>query len=410
MIRGRLGLAALLFLGMGAAAAAQHPVVHPERASAEAEVSTETLRRLEALGYAEWTSLELAGGAGKAGVVFHDPARAYQSLHLYKSRPRHEAHLMDMGGRILHTWRASDPTTAAWDFVELDSDGRLLASAKYEYLEKLDWDSSVLWKVPIRPHHDLDVAEDGRIYALARSDREVAIRGETFPIRDDDIVVLSPEGAEERRVRLSSLFADRVPKKLVRKMRRPRKKKHYWDVFHTNSIEILDRDVPGVGKRGHALLSIRELNLIAVVDLDEPRVVRTWGDDILDRQHHATVVEGDRILLFDNGRHRRWSRVLEIDPASGAPSWELRGKPPSSLYTGMRGSTERLPNGNTMVVESAKGRVFEVTRDGDVVWEFFNPDVTQEKGKKRRAAIYRMPRIDRALAETLPVGANKSIP
>ena len=36
------------------------------------------------------------------------------------------------------------------------------------------------------------------------------------------------------------------------------------------------------------------------------------------------------------------------------------------------GTTQRLDNGNTLITESDFGRAFEVTSDGDIVWEFFN--------------------------------------
>ena len=39
----------------------------------------------------------------------------------------------------------------------------------------------------------------------------------------------------------------------------------------------------------------------------------------------------------------------------------------------MAGSAERLPNGNTFICESSSGRVFEVTSDCEVVWEYINP-------------------------------------
>ena len=39
--------------------------------------------------------------------------------------------------------------------------------------------------------------------------------------------------------------------------------------------------------------------------------------------------------------------------------------------------------------ESETGRIFEITREGEVVWEYFNGDVRTEDGRKERAAIYR---------------------
>jgi len=32
-----------------------------------------------------------------------------------------------------------------------------------------------------------------------------------------------------------------------------------------------------------------------------------------------------------------------------------------------------MPNGNTLIVESEPGRVFEVAPDGEIVWEFVSP-------------------------------------
>ena len=51
-------------------------------------------------------------------------------------------------------------------------------------------------------------------------------------------------------------------------------------------------------------------------------------------------------------------------------------------------SAERLPNGNTLITESDKGRAFEVTHAGEVVWEFWNPVILDGK----RARIYRLVR------------------
>jgi hypothetical protein len=36
------------------------------------------------------------------------------------------------------------------------------------------------------------------------------------------------------------------------------------------------------------------------------------------------------------------------------------------------GNAQRLPNGNTLVCESSFGRFFEVTKDGEIVWEYVN--------------------------------------
>ena len=36
-------------------------------------------------------------------------------------------------------------------------------------------------------------------------------------------------------------------------------------------------------------------------------------------------------------------------------------------------SAQRLPNGNTLIVEGSDGRFIEVTREHEIVWEYINP-------------------------------------
>jgi hypothetical protein len=36
------------------------------------------------------------------------------------------------------------------------------------------------------------------------------------------------------------------------------------------------------------------------------------------------------------------------------------------------GSVQRLPNGNTFSLDSNQGRLFEITHDGEIVWEYVN--------------------------------------
>ena len=53
--------------------------------------------------------------------------------------------------------------------------------------------------------------------------------------------------------------------------------------------------------------------------------------------------------------------------------------PPISFYSYHISGCERLANGNTLIAEGAPGRIFEVTRDKEIVWEYINP-FTSEKG------------------------------
>jgi hypothetical protein len=93
--------------------------------------------------------------------------------------------------------------------------------------------------------------------------------------------------------------------------------------------------------------------------------------------------------VFDNGVEREYSRVVEMDPSSGEIIWEYTAEQPDTFYSRLKGSAQRLQNGNTLICESHKGRVIEVTKEGQVVWEWLNPEVFG----KRRKQIYRMLRF-----------------
>ena len=114
-------------------------------------------------------------------------------------------------------------------------------------------------------------------------------------------------------------------------------------------------------------------------------------------------------LIFNNGARQpgtTFSSVIEIDPYDGlmelgryipqvaagyersgvgggmgaAPQnvskqivWRFSGTLPNSFYSSYISGVQRLPNGNTLICPGAHGHIFEVTGNGDIVWEYINP-------------------------------------
>ncbi len=166
-------------------------------------------------------------------------------------------------------------------------------------------------------------------------------------------------------------------------------------MLHTNSIAILRREIEGVAPAGALLLSFRASSRIAILSPTYDEVLWTWGRGELDGQHDATQLANGNLLAFDNGLRRgERSRVVEVDPTQGEVVWTYA---PPDLYTRLRGGAQGLSNGNVLVTESDKGHALEVTREGEVVWEFWNPDV---RGT-RRATIYRLNRYATSLFPAL---------
>jgi len=327
----------------------------------------------------------------KARIVAHDPAAAWPGLNFYVSGHAAEAVLMDMAGKVLHRWRyplrrlwpdlAADPENARleyWRRAFLYPDGSLLAIYEGLGLLKLDASSHVLWARRGGFHHDLFVAPDGTIWVLDREGKVIPRINARHGILEDMVVALDPEGHPIRRISVLEAFERSAFAPLLRGMERS------GDVFHTNTIELLDgrfaaRD-PAF-RKGNLLLSVLKLDTLAVLDPDEGKIV--WArKGIWRRQHQPTFLDNGDLLLFDNtGAGAGRSRVLEIDPRSGAVRWRFGGGPDVDLFSKTLGSCQRLPNGNTLVTESENGRALEVTHDGRVVWEFNNPHRAGERGE-----------------------------
>ena len=90
-------------------------------------------------------------------------------------------------------------------------------------------------------------------------------------------------------------------------------------------------------------------------------------------QHQPTLLPNGNLLVFDNQGHNGRSKVIEIDPATQAVVWSYCDSESTPLFSRTCGSSQRLPNGNTLITESDYGRALEVTAAGDIVWEFRNP-------------------------------------
>jgi hypothetical protein len=323
----------------------------------------------------------------------YDPARAWAGLNLYTSGHAAEAVLMDMEGGVLHRWRhplrrlwpelyEEEPGVAKleyWRRAYLYPNGDLLGIYEGLGLVKLDARSNVLWAWRGGAHHDLEVLEGGEIWVLDREGKLIPRIHPTEGVLEDFVTVLGPGGRVRRRISLLAAF-ERSPFASMLEGLKP-----FGDIFHTNTLEVLDgrfADLDPAFRRGNVLLSILEMDALAVLDPETEAIVwakkGSWR-----RQHQPTFLDDGRLLLFDNrgAAAPDRSRVIEIDPAGGEVAWRYGGSPEVDFFSKTLGSAQRLPNGNTLITESENGRALEVTRQGEVVWELYNPHRAGEEGE-----------------------------
>jgi Arylsulfotransferase (ASST) len=161
--------------------------------------------------------------------------------------------------------------------------------------------------------------------------------------------------------------------------------------------------------QNNIMISSRDSNFTAVISKETGKVVWRIGPDYASRndfrpeitprpvdqisgQHDAhTIPEGlpgaGDILLFGNQGEAGYppvelevtggSRVLEINPVSKEIVWEYTGASSGdanwSFFSPFISSAQRIPNGNTLIDEGVNGRFFQVTPQGEIVWEYVSP-------------------------------------
>ena len=366
---------------------------------------------LRTLPYASWAPIGKSGR--KQGVTRFIQRRSFSGLNLYNTRDQAKAILIDMQGKVVHSWEGKNPAVREWHYVLPARDARhIFVISKDQLLAKIDWDSAEVWSRPGGYHHDVSEAPDGRLFAVSRAGRVIQWRGESFPILDDYVEVLTAEGGAVKSLSVFDLVRPYVPESLLQQARqeaarlglinsppspaaaRPEiKEESPFDILHTNAASFLTHAARAHCRPGDLLVSVREINLVACIDWEKEKIVWSWGPGELEKQHHPTLLSNGNILIFDNRSHHPPSRVVEVNPHSGAIEWQA-GPPELRFFSFSRGAAQRLPNGNTLVTISDNGRAVEITRSGEIVWEFYNPDLQfNNKGKAtHRAAMYRMVR------------------
>ncbi|MBV9388163.1 MAG: aryl-sulfate sulfotransferase [Chroococcidiopsidaceae cyanobacterium CP_BM_ER_R8_30] len=147
----------------------------------------------------------------------------------------------------------------------------------------------------------------------------------------------------------------------------------FFDRYHWPLINGL-----GLTRAGLVLLSLRTTSGVLGIDKGTGDVVWRIGHDIVAQQHTPVELANGNILIFDNGNSRPgiaipFSRVIEVNPVTKAIEWEYADELRTAFFSPYMGGAERLVNGNTYITEAATGRLFEVTPEGKIVWEYVIP-------------------------------------
>ncbi|ELZ30039.1 aryLSUlfotransferase (asst) [Halogeometricum pallidum JCM 14848] len=130
-------------------------------------------------------------------------------------------------------------------------------------------------------------------------------------------------------------------------------------------------DVDPIGD-GKLLLSPRNFDQAVVVDMETKNITRRLGSDnnysVMNEQHNPDWILSENgtptVLVADSGNNR----VVEYAYENG--EWVRTWTVGSNTLNWPR-DADRLPNGNTLIVDTLNHRVIEVTPTGEVVWEYY---------------------------------------
>ena len=353
------------------------------------------------------------------GVTIYKPDKCYhgytlfghthEDLRLGKGLLAH-MYLIDMEGRIAHEWTAQ----TAVQLLKLQPDGDLYymtrdrSNIDQAGLYKIAPDSSVLWHYHCRIDHDFFPLDNGHLmihcivdYMAPELGPELRRHPYFIEIGPDKELIWEWHG-EQHLQELIDLVGLQVPidwqaraeeelesrsawdERLQRASPREREafkrrlvRRFSFDWAHNNTCQVIGQNAAAARdvrfRPGNIVFSYRTLDIIGVIDRDSGEIVWAWGPGEIDGQHKPHVLANGHILIYDNGTRRGWSRVVELDPLANRIVWEYVGTPPESFYSAAISGAQRLPNGNTFICEGGSGRLFEVTPDKEIVWEFRSP-------------------------------------
>ena len=376
--------------------------------------------------------------AGPGAVVIDMNGNIVKQWDSYVSSAGGPARVLP-GGVVMGAEGANPPKQESLRLVERDFNGKELWS--YDHSEQITRDGKMVWSA--RQHHDWQredfpagyyapgvnpSTQPGKTLVLTHTNHtQPKVAGNAI-LEDDRILEIDKDG----KILWEWIASDHIDefkfdddaRKAMASVPDFNAARGSFDWLHVNSATYLGpnhwfdegdmRFAPN-----NVIISSRESSLIAIVARNGS-IVWQMGPDYnatpelrairqVIGQHNAHFIPkglpgAGNVMVFDNGGasgygrpsstapkgkgiySRPTSRVLEIDPVTLKLVWSYTA---TTFFATNISGAQRLPNGNTMITEGPGGRLFEVTTDGTIVWEYIYP----VSGAQRGNQVYRGNRL-----------------
>jgi hypothetical protein len=295
-------------------------------------------------------------------------------------------YLIDIEGKVIHTWQMPYPPgnygyltergTLFYNGKIIEDSTRFISRQPWKGGAALeaDWNGRVLWEVRQPDHHHDGIRlRNGNVLllCLAQLPQNLVSRVKggmpgtehNSQMYGDYLVEMTTGGRvvwEWRTWDHLDPEADCITA--------VQERREEW--MHGNGLAELPN--------GDIVVSFRAISTIIIIDRKTGEIVWKLGAPPLSGQHAPTPLPNGNLLVFDNGPHRLdhpmpFSRVIEIEVPTKQIVWKYQEKREYEFFSPRISNAQRLPNGNTLICEGDFGRLFEVTNNCELVWEYVNP-------------------------------------
>jgi hypothetical protein len=327
----------------------------------------------------------------------------------------YELRLIRRDGAIVARWPArfsqhfpdpghlAQPPATDWNVdihgALINPDGSVVFNYEYGGTVKMSRCGETLWTLKHMTHHSVEVSERGGYWIPGRNHLQDPAAdpyppftrlGSNAVFSDDLIMRVTEDGEIAEWKSVAGILYDNGLEPLLTATGSSFLPEDPADteLVHLNKIGELPRSMAGAFpefEAGDLVLSLREHNLVLVVDPDTWRVkwhqTGPWR-----RQHDPEFNPDGTITVFNNNIYRmaldslnrsspdtpRVSNIVGIDPRTRRAEVAYGLREGQELLTVIRGKHEPTPGGGFLITEFEGGRVFEVDAEGQIVWEYIN--------------------------------------
>ena len=308
--------------------------------------------------------------------------------------------LMDMFGKEYREWKTDIKRAQLLKNCNL----MVIDNNQHQYIAEKNTQGEIQWKYETtgETHHDLEISDNCNIITFLYrkslpEDVEIDIGCKNSEILTDSVIQINHNGDLLFEWQFHEHFLDVLKqKKCNSKLYEHLQKSNYasrLDWVHPNSVNVLkDNKWYKEGHKefrpGNILVTAHHFSKIILIDRESSEILWSYeGDDDypLEHPHEAKMIPKDypgagNILIFDNGRLRKYTRIIEIDPITKKTLWAYQD--PGKFYNKWAGVQQRLKNGDTFISDDRSGRVFIVNKKGKIKWQFTKDGTSWVKRSK----------------------------